>query len=109
MLLPLLLASCTGRPETAEYFTKVTGVPLCSGASVHNVNADAPHRSPGFDSIYVVDLSMAPECVTPFHDAVARRIGAPCQPDGGCSGIASNGDFYGVEPHQGGFRVTYST
>ncbi|MFL6769218.1 MAG: hypothetical protein ACJ8FH_05555, partial [Sphingomicrobium sp.] len=71
-LLVLLLASCGNRPETTEYFTSVTGVPLCPGATVRNVNADAPDRSPGFDSIYIVDVAMPEACKAPFAKAVGQ-------------------------------------
>lgn len=108
-LLALLLSSCSDRPGTAAYFTNVSGVPLCSGASVSNVNADAPDRSPGFDTIYIVEVSMPATCKGPFAKAVAQRIGAQCEPMEGCSGNAKNGDFYGVEPTSIGFRVTHST
>ena len=108
-LLILLLASCSERPETAEYFTKVTSLPLCAGAPVHNVNADAPDRSPGFDSIYVVDVSMPPGCKVTFARAVEEQNGAECEASKGCSGNSNNGDFYRVEPLQAGFRVTYAT
>ncbi len=109
LLLPLVLASCGGRPETVEYFTKVTGVPLCSGASVRNVNADAPYRSPGLDSIYIVNITMPAECEPHFFDAVAKSIGASCVPSSGCSGISADGGFFGVEPLQNRFRITHST
>jgi hypothetical protein len=108
-LLSLLLASCSGRPATPEYFTKVTRVPLCSGASVRNLNADAPDRSPGFDSIYIVDVTIPAECEAAFYSAVAQQIGSSCDPASGCSGYSSNGDFYQVERHQNWLRVTHST
>lgn len=105
----LLLASCGNRPETAQYFTSVTSLPLCSGASVRNVNANDPGRSPGFDSIYIVDVAMPAACKAPFAKAVGQRIGAKCEPSERCSGNAKNGDFYGIEPLPAGFRVTHST
>jgi hypothetical protein len=108
-LLGLLLASCGNRPESTAYFTSVTGLTLCSGASVRNVNANAPDRSPGFDSIYVVDVTMPEPCIAPFAKAVGERIGARCEPSQGCSGNAKGGDFYSIEPHPAGFRVTHST
>jgi hypothetical protein len=110
-MLTLLLASCGGRPETKQYFTKVTELPLCESATVRNVNADAPDRSPGFDSIYIVDVMM-PEteaCYGPFLTAVEARLNTPCAPIAGCSGISSNGEFYEVHTIRGGFRVTHST
>ena len=112
LLLPLLLlplTSCDNRPETTEYFTSVTGLPLCSGASVRNLNADALDRSPGFDSVYIVDVAMPPSCKASFARAVGQRIGAQCEPSERCSGNSMDGDFYGFEPISAGFRVTYST
>ena len=87
----------------------MTGLPLCPGATVRNVNADAPDRSPGFDSIYIVDVAMPAACKAPFAKAVGQRIDAQCEPSEGCSGDAKDGDFYGVEPLPVGFRVTHST
>ncbi len=103
------LASCGYRPETTEYFTSVTGLSLCPGASVHNVNADASDRAPGFDSIYIVDVAMPETCKAPFAKTVGQRISAQCKPSERCYGNAKNGDFYGVEPLPVGFRVTHST
>ena len=108
-LLVLLLASCGNRPETTEYFTSVTGLPLCSGATVRNLNDRAPDRSPGFDSIYVVEVTMPASCKSSFAKAVGQRIGGRCKPSQRCSGNANDGDFYGVEPLPVGFRVTHST
>jgi hypothetical protein len=105
----VLLASCEERQETAAYFTKVTGLPLCSDASVRNVNSNAPDRSPGFDSVYIVEVSMPASCKGSFVNAVGQRIGAQCDRSAGCSGNAKNGDFYRIEPRAAGFRVTVST
>ncbi len=109
LILSVLLASCTGRPQTAEYFTKVTGLPLCTGGSVRNLNADAPDRSPGFDSIYVVEVTVPAKCQAAFLKAVGQRIGAVCTLTERCAGNSRNGEFYSIEPLQGGFRVTHST
>jgi hypothetical protein len=103
------LTSCGNRPETTEYFTSVTGLQLCPGASVRNVNADAPDRAAGFDSIYIVDVAMPPACTAPFARAVGQRIDAQCEPSKHCSGNAEDGDFYGIEPLPVGFRVIHST
>lgn len=108
-VLLLLLPSCGERPETTAYFTKVTGLPLCPGAAVRNVNAHAPDRSPGFDSIYIADISMPATCRSSFLRAVGQRIGAQCDGSNGCSGSASNGEFFGIEPRGAGFRVTHAT
>ena len=105
----LLLASCSSRPETTDYFTKVTGLPLCTGATIRNINADSPGRSPGFDSIYIVDVTMPATCKASFVKAVVDRIGAACEPLRGCSGNSSTGEYYGVQPSPDGFRITYAT
>lgn len=105
----VLLQSCGERPETTTYFSQVTGLPLCSEASVRNVNARAPDRSTGFDSIYIVDVAMPAACKATFAKAVGQHIGAKCEPSDGCSGSAKNGDFYAIDPLPVGFRVTYST
>jgi hypothetical protein len=105
----LLLASCGSRPETRAYFKQVTAVPLCDGASVHNVNAHAPDRSPGFDSIYIVDVTMPAECKASFINAVAAQISKGCDPSQRCSGNSSTGQFLSVEPIRDGFRITHST
>lgn len=109
LVLSVLVVSCGGREETPEYFTKVTGLPLCKGTTVRNVNAQDPGHSPGFDSIYIVDVRMASACKPPFLKAVASRIGHACFPSSGCSGNSANGDFYAVKPLPAGFRVTHST
>ena len=87
----------------------MTGVPLCPGASVRHVNADAPRRFPEFDRLYIFDVTMPAACKACFLKAVEQRIGATCGPVSGCSGNSSNGDFYGVEVSQDGVRITYST
>jgi hypothetical protein len=109
LILCLFLASCGSRPETRDYFKQVTGLALCEGASVHNVNAHAPDRSPGFDSIYIVDVTMPAVCKASFVKAVAARIGGPCEPLKSCSGNSSTGQFLSVEPIRDGFRITHST
>src|SRR3954454_24936483 len=97
-LVILLLTSCSGRPETRAYFTKVTGLPLCKDATVHNVNAPPPDRSPSTDSVYVVEVTMPDSevCYGPFLGALESRIEAPCAPTMGCSGHSSSGEFYKV-------------
>ena len=110
--LPLLcigLVACGDRPETSEYFTKVTGLPLCDGSTVRNVNADDRGRSPGFDSIYIVDVTMPPACDAIFRNAIGRQIGVRCEARTHCSGRAKNGEFYNVEPLRNGVRVIHST
>ena len=105
----LFLSSCSIRPETRDYFRKVTGVALCEGASVHNVNAHAPDRSPGSDSIYIVDVTMPAACKASFVKAVAARIVKECEPSRSCSGNSSTGQFLSMEPIRVGFRITHST
>ena len=105
--LALMAVSCS-RPETPEYFTKVTGLPLCQAASIKNVNANDPARSPGFDSIYVVDVLGTDGCKAELIRAVEKRIGQQCI-DGSCSGLDSSRQFIGVIKVNNGLRVTYST
>ena len=105
----LLLTSCSSRPETADYFTRVTGLPLCKGATVRNVNAAAADRSPGFDSIYIVEVTMPGACKASFVKALVAHIGTACEVSRGCSGNSSTGEFYEVHPLRGGFRITHSS
>ncbi|GGO97438.1 hypothetical protein GCM10011329_26300 [Stakelama pacifica] len=108
-LISLLLLSCQGRPETISYFEKVTGVELCQGATVRNLNAESPDRSPGFDSIYVVLVKMPSSCRSAFQQAIERRIGAACEQGKRCAGNTTEGDFIEIQPTSAGFRVTQST
>jgi len=105
----LFVTSCSDRPENPDYFTKVTGLRLCSGATIRNVNANAPDRSPGFDSIYIVDVTMPASCEGTFMKTVSDRIHSACDPAKICSGNASNGDFYQVQLIDGALRVIHST
>jgi len=107
--LALCLASCSGRPETRRYFKQVTGLDLCEGASVRNVNAHAPDRSPGGDSIYIVDVTMPAACNAAFVKGVAAKMGQACELSRGCSGNSPSGEFLGIQPIRSGFRVTHST
>lgn len=108
-LLCLALVSCVDRPETSEYFTEITGLPLCAGSTVRNVNADDPGRSPGSDSIYIVDVTMPLACERNFRSAIERQIGVKCEAQARCSGRAKSGEFYSVAPLRKSVRVTHST
>lgn len=109
LLISPLLLSCESRPETISYFKEVTGLGLCQGATVRNLNADAPDRSPGFDSMYIVLVEMPPICESAFRRATERRIGISCERGKRCAGNTAEGDFIEVQPIQAGFRVTHST
>jgi len=86
----LLLSAC-GRPATPEYFANVTGIHICSSAKIANVNGRSPERSPGFDSVYIVDVFANPECRRELFSSVERRIGRPCNVGRSCGGNASSG------------------
>lgn len=105
----MLLASCGKREETPNYFRHVTGIQLCPEASVRNVNAQAADRSPGFDSIYIVDVAMPGTCEPGFLRSVEQQIGVLCTPGAVCTGQAKNGAFLRVDRRPGGFRITHST
>jgi hypothetical protein len=107
--LSLLSCACNSRPETPRYFSQVTGVSLCAGAQVRNLNADAPDRSPGFDSIYIVEVSLPTACRDGFFKEVSKRLHMRCDPSRSCSGVTGDGDFLRVEPLRRGFRITHST
>jgi hypothetical protein len=109
LLISPLLLSCESRPETISYFNEVTGLALCDGATVRNLNADSPDRSPGFDSIYIVLVKMPLVCESAFRRATERRIGTACERAERCAGNTVEGDFIEVQPLQAGFRVTHST
>lgn len=107
--LVLLITGCTDRPETPEYFTRVTGIGLCPDAKVKNINAADPSRSPGFDSIYVVHVSASRKCINETIKQIARKIGKSCDYSNNCSGTSNNGDFYNVEWRGQSIVVTHST
>lgn len=68
-----------------------------------------PTGPPGFDSIYIVEVTMPEMCKAQFAKSVGRRIGARCEPSERCSGSANNGDFYDIQPLPVGFLVIHST
>lgn len=103
------LCACTGSPETTEHFETITRLELCPGSEIRNVNAEAEDRSPGFDSVYIVDVMLPKHCVDKFYQQFSNRVSFQCNVGAQCSGNDSNGDFLGIEPNRRGFRVTYST
>lgn len=105
----LCLGACDSRPETPAYFHQVTSLRLCSRATVMNVNAKAPDRSPGFDSIYIVRLKIPPQCRADFFASASERAGSDCRADRACDGIPAHAGFLRVEPEGATVLVTYST
>jgi hypothetical protein len=102
-----LLVSCS-RPETPTYFSKVTGLRLCADAKVHNVNAQAPDMSPGFDSIYIVDVTGKDNCLGSLLAEVSFRIGKQCSTHL-CSGNDRRGEFFSAERRGSAVRIIYGT
>lgn len=103
-----LLVSC-GRPENAEYFTKVTGLPLCNSAVVENVNSKDLGRSPGFDSIYVVDIRMSPACKDQLIDFLRKKKGLTCRYYEKCGGKTIDGEFFAISDRNDKVRFIHST
>ncbi len=56
-----LVPGCSGRPETPAYFTEVTGLYLCPGAKVKNVEHPSEEDA-GTGFIYTVDLTLDESC-----------------------------------------------
>lgn len=108
VILCIALSSCS-RPETPEYFSKVTGLSLCSSSSVRNVNANEKGRSPGFDSIYIVDLGMSKACERQLFAEAEVRLGQKCLRQVRCSGNDVDGNFLKLEKMDEWIRVTYSS
>lgn len=65
LILAFLLAACNSRPETPEYFTKATGIPLCDSAVVRNVRTGVEGAA-GMGFVYSVDLYMDEKCQSRF-------------------------------------------
>jgi hypothetical protein len=71
-----LFAAGCARDESPEYFTSVTGVPLCEEAEVRNLNA--PTDSTGVN--YVVGIKADPSCREELLDCI-RRAQAKMRPN----------------------------
>ncbi len=105
---PIVILTGCQRAETPEYFEKITGLPLCSSASVTNINDTDPERSPGFDSIYIVDVRADAACRVQLIRSVEEVIAQKCG-DGDCSGLDADGQFIRLEKRGSTLRVTFST
>jgi hypothetical protein len=108
MVSVIFLFGCNDRPETPDYFSEVTGLQICTGAKINNVNSKSHDRSPGFDSIYIVDLFLPPECEDRFFKNVSGRISKECTRESGCSGITPEGDHLSVDSSGDFIRVIHS-
>jgi hypothetical protein len=109
-VLALLLSSCSARPDAKANFTKVTGIPLCEGATVHNVRAGAAGGSLG-PHVYIADVRMPDSevCNGMLFGGFMKRVGGrPCAPTMGCSGRSPAGEFYRLDMVPGGWRISYS-
>jgi hypothetical protein len=108
IMVGFLLASCSAQPQTREYFTKITGVPLCDSAQVRNTPRDPLPN--GGHSLYVVEVLMpdTDNCNRLLFGGIESRINAPCAPTMGCSGHSREGEFYRLDMTPHGWRVTYS-
>lgn len=109
IMLALLMAGCGTWPETTEYFQRVTGLSLCEGAQVKNLNAEDPARSPGFDSTYRVHVTMSAECTLQFIDQLKRKSNHRCSSISGCAFRFSDNSVIFVEMDKTGLIITHST
>jgi len=74
----LLLSSCQpNRPETREYFQRMTGIALCEDARIENVDLGEASRDVGTGFIYAVDLTLSPACQEAFIHAMEQRRDPP--------------------------------
>lgn len=69
--LSLLVVACSDRPETPEYFQKVTGIALCQNAEVIN-KPTGPEANAGVGVVYSVELQMDGPCERSFLKEVDR-------------------------------------
>ena len=103
-----LTVACS-RKETPQYFSHVTEIRVCSSATVKNVNASDPNRSPGFDSIYIVDIYLSDKCRNQLVREVEMRIHRGCAGLVVCSGNDDDGNFIRIDQRSRFVRLTYST
>jgi hypothetical protein len=109
-VLALLLSSCSARPDAKANFTKITGIPLCKGATVRNVEAGVDDQSLG-SHVYIADVRMphSEMCNGRLFGGFMKRIGGGrCAPTMGCSGHSPEGEFYRLDMVPGGWRIAYS-
>lgn len=104
-----LITACGSTPETPAYFEQVTSLDLCEKASVKNINADDPARSPGFDSIYRVRVAMDKKCVNDLVKQLRDKSSNQCQALEGCAFRMPDKTIIFVEIQQNGLILTQST
>lgn len=110
LYLPLILLGCENRPETKDYFMKVTGVRLCESAKVSNLTGSDESKNPGFDSVYHVKLVMNKNCIKEFVDYAWSETRHDCPSIEGCEFILpeNKGRMF-ITVMRGGVEVVHST
>ncbi len=102
-----LVPGCSGRPETPAYFTEVTGLQLCDGAKVRNVEApDQANVGTGF--IYTADLTLDETCrddlLRQLEEAKSRIASGAAKP----ADPPSEGETMSAEVDGNKVRFTYT-
>lgn len=105
----ILTSSCGNRPETTNFAEKITGLDFCNQDRISNINANSPDRSPGFDFIYIIEITTNKQCLSSVVNQVSGKIHQNCSIVDRCSGNTSEGEFIGIQKvNQTHLILTYS-
>jgi hypothetical protein len=103
--LVMFVAACSAkRPETADYFEEVTGLPLCHSAEVQNFQVGEHDYEADFT--YGVRLRLSVSCHRELLQQISERLGTACNPSTACEFMDKNNWSYDVSPSENG-RVTF--
>lgn len=110
LYMPLILLGCGNRPETKDYFMKVTGARLCESAKISNITDSGESKNPGFDSVYHVKVFMNNKCIKEFVNHAWSDTKHDCSSIEGCEFILpeNKGRMF-ITVMKGGVEVVHST
>lgn len=105
LALVMLVTACTAnRPETAEYFEEVTGLPLCPSAEIQNFQVGKYDYEADFT--YGVRLDLSDVCHRALLHVIKERLHTTCEPSVSCNFMDEKSWSYELSSAQNG-RVTF--
>ena len=95
-----MLGCSDARPESVEFFQRMTGLPLCQAAKISNFQVgEYDHET---DFTYGVILTMPEDCKTEFLEEIEGRLNVACRLGEACVFMDSKSWSYELEPLQDG-------